>query len=86
MNGKRSAEIAPGIFWVGGSLETTGLQCNPYLIIDGQEAVLIDPGSILDFGTVWENVCELVDPAQIRFVILHHQDPDLASSVPLFER
>lgn len=80
------AEIASGIYWVGEGSQTKGLQCNPYLLIDGQEAVLIDPGSVLDFESVWENVCGLVSPDRIRYVILHHQDPDLASSVPLFEK
>ena len=86
MNQSRPAEIAPGIYWVGGTFVNKGLQCNPYLLIDDQEAVLIDPGSVLDFEEVWGNVCSLISPDQIRYVILHHQDPDLCSSVPLFEQ
>jgi diguanylate cyclase (GGDEF)-like protein len=79
-------EIAKDIFWVGGSDQEGGLHCNPYLIIDGEEAVLIDPGSVLDFDYVFENVCSLVSLDKIKYVILHHQDPDLCSSVPLFEQ
>ena len=45
-------KIAEGIYWVGGIGQDGGLHCNPYLIIDGEEAVLIDPGSVLDFDYV----------------------------------
>ena len=34
-------EIADGVYWVGFWDEHSRLHCNPYLIIDGQEAVLI---------------------------------------------
>ena len=78
-------EIAKDIYWVGGSGQDGGLHCNPYLIVDGDEAVLIDPGSVLDFEYVYENVCSIVPLEKIKYVILHHQDPDFCSSVPLFE-
>ncbi|AFM42295.1 diguanylate cyclase (GGDEF) domain-containing protein [Desulfosporosinus acidiphilus SJ4] len=79
-------EIAEDIFWVGGSDQEGGLHCNPYLLIDGDEAVLIDPGSVLDFDYVFENVCSIVPLAKIKYIVLHHQDPDLCASVPLFEQ
>ena len=79
-------KIAEGIYWVGGNEQDGGLHCNPYLIIDGEEAVLIDPGSVLDFDYVFENVCSLVPLESIKYVILHHQDPDFCASVPLFEK
>ncbi len=81
----RTSEIAPGIYWVGGSGQDGGLHCNPYLVVDNEEAVLIDPGSVLDFEYVFENVCRIVPLEKIKYVILHHQDPDFCSSVPLFE-
>lgn len=83
---RRTEQIADGIYWVGGSQQEGGLNCNPYLIVDGEEAVLIDPGSVLDFDYVFENVCNLVPLDRIKYVILHHQDPDFCSSVPLFEK
>lgn len=78
-------EIAKNIYSVGGHDQNEFLQCNPYLIIDGEEAVLIDPGSVLDFEAVYRNVTRLVPIENIKYVVLHHQDPDLCSSVPLFE-
>lgn len=79
-------EIAKGIYWVGGSGQDGGLHCNPYLIVDGDEAVLIDPGSVLDFEYVYENVRSIIPLSKVKYVILHHQDPDFCSSVPLFEK
>jgi flavorubredoxin len=78
--------IENGIYWVGDYEMKEGLHCNPYLIIDGEEAVLIDPGSVLDFEQVYENVTSLVPLEKVKYVILHHQDPDFCSSVPLFEK
>ncbi|MBI4857368.1 MAG: diguanylate cyclase [Acetobacterium woodii] len=82
----RTAEIAEGIYWVGGCAQDGGLHCNPYLIVDGDEGVLIDPGSVLDFADVYENVCRIIPLEKIKYVILHHQDPDFCSAVPLFEK
>ena len=85
-NRLKSIEIADGIHWVGASDEEGGLHCNPYLIIDNGEGVLIDPGSVLDFEQVFYNVTKLIPLENIKYVILHHQDPDFCSSVPLFEK
>lgn len=85
-NSGKSIQIAEKIYWVGSKDQITGLHCNPYLLIDGDEAVLIDPGSAYDFETVYQNVSELVPIKNIKYVILHHQDPDFCSSVPLFEK
>lgn len=86
MTTTRTEEIAAGIYWVGGSAQDGGLHCNPYLIVDGDEGVLIDPGSVLDFEDVYENVCSIISLEKIKYVILHHQDPDFCSAVPLFEK
>ena len=86
MSSVTTAEIAQNIYWVGGSGQDGGIHCNPYLIVDGEEAVLIDPGSVLDFEYVLDNVCKIIPLERIKYVVLHHQDPDLCSSVPLFEQ
>ena len=81
-----TVEIASSVYWVGSNNQELGLHCNPYLIVDGEEAILIDPGSILDFEQVYENVLSIVPLEAIKYVILQHQDPDFCSSVPLFEK
>ena len=53
----------------------------PYLIVDGHEAVLIDPGGLVTAELVMATVAEVVDLSQIRYVVAHHQDPDVCSAV-----
>lgn len=77
--------IIEHIYHVGDLKTQNGLECNPYLLIDEEEAVLFDPGSKLDFEVVLENVKKLVDINKIKYIVLHHQDPDFCSAVPLFE-
>lgn len=81
----KNVQIAEGIYWVGIKDEIKGLQCNPYLLIDNDEAVLFDPGSVLDFKYIYENIKSIIPIEKIKYVVLHHQDPDFCSSVPLFE-
>lgn len=79
-------EIAPQIYWVGERDQQDNLSCNPYLIMDKDEAILLDPGSSLDFEQVFSNVLSLTSLDKIIAIVLHHQDPDLCASVPLFEK
>lgn len=79
-------EIAEGIFWVGFYDEVYGLQCNPYLVVDGDEAVLIDGGSRPDFSTVMMKILQTgVDTSRISRLIYQHYDPDLCGSIPNLE-
>ena len=81
-----NTELHENIFWVGDTEQINALHCNPYLILDGDEAVLFDPGSSIDFEKVFKNVTELTLLESIKYVVLSHQDPDLCSAVPLFEK
>lgn len=79
-------EIAEGIYWVGFYDKQSGLHCNPYLIIDNDEAVLIDGGSRTDFSTVMLKILQTgIDPKKIIRLIYQHYDPDLCGSIPHFE-
>jgi len=79
-------KIAENIYWVGFYDEETGLHCNPYLIVDGDEAVVIDGGSRPDFPTVMTKILKTgTDPSAIRGLIYHHYDPDLCGSVSDYE-
>jgi len=81
-----AVEIAPGIFWVGFYDAPSGLHCNPYLIVDGDEAAVIDGGSRPDFGTVMLKILQTgIVPQQIKALIYQHYDPDLCGSAPNFE-
>jgi two-component system, cell cycle response regulator len=82
----KNVEICEGIYWVGTQDEDGALNCNPYLLVEGEEAVLFDPGSVLDIEQVYRNVLEIVPLEKIKYVVLHHQDPDFCSGVPFLEK
>jgi len=77
--------LGEGIYWVGSATKINQLNCNPYLIIDNDEGILIDPGSVLDYNEVFSSVTSLLPIEKISHIILHHQDPDFCSAVPYFE-
>ncbi len=79
-------EIAEGVYWVGFYDPQSGLHCNPYLIIDGDEALVIDGGSRPDFSTVMMKILQTgIAPGQIKALLYQHYDPDLCGSIPNFE-
>lgn len=78
-------EVAKGIYWVGKS-EYDGLHANPYVIVEGDEAVVIDGGSRPDFTQVMLKIISIgITPEHIKMLIYHHYDPDLCGSIPHFE-
>jgi len=80
-------EIAPGSYWIGSPELGAGLQCNSYLIVDESgEAIFLDPGHVLNFDVIYKKLVDIIDIEKITHVVLHHQDPDLCSSMPLFEK
>lgn len=78
--------IARGIYWVGYVDENRGLHCNPYLIVEGDEAVIIDGGNRDDFSTVMLKILRTgLNPSRISRLIYQHYDPDLCGSLPQLE-
>ena len=81
-----AVEIAEGVYWVGFYDEQSGLHCNPYLIVDNEEAMVIDGGSRPDFSTVMMKILQTgIVPNQIVALLYQHYDPDLCGSIPNFE-
>ena len=80
-----SVAITRDIYWVGFFDADADLHCNPYLIVDGEEAVIIDPGSIPHFPIVMRKIIELIDPGYISTIIACHQDPDVCGNLPVME-
>ncbi len=78
--------LTPDIFHIGDNVTSEGLNCHPYLLIDGEEAVLFDPGSIKDIHIVLEKLESLIPLSQVKYVVLHHEDPDFCSAVPILEK
>ncbi len=77
--------ILRDIYWVGFEEKETALHCNPYLLIDKEEVVFIDPGSIPDFPIIMRKVIEVVTPESISTIIAGHQDPDVCGNLAIVE-
>lgn len=79
-------EISEGIYWIGFYDKQAGLHCNPYLIVDNDEALVIDGGSRPDFATVMMKILQTgMAPNKINALVYSHYDPDLCGSIPNFE-
>lgn len=59
---------------------------NHVLVTDGAEGLLIDPGGIETFPALLAAVSETFPIDAIGRIFLSHQDPDAASSLPLWRR
>lgn len=82
----KPVKIAEDTYWVGIYLENDVFQCHPYMILNGDETILIDPGSKLEMKPLIRKIASLTDLKNVKYIILHHQDPDLCAAVPTIER
>lgn len=86
LNYEEPIEIADGIYWIGFLDKDFALHCNPYLIVEGDEAIIIDGGSRTDFSTVMMKVLQTgINLSNVKKLLYHHYDPDLCGSIPDFE-
>ena len=79
-------EIAEDIFWVGYVIPNDPFQCHVYLIRNGEESILIDPGSELVLPVVLEKISYVLPLRDIKYIVMHHQDPDITGSWSMFEK
>lgn len=77
--------ITREIQWIGFHDPQANLHCNPYMLIDEDDVILFDPGSIPHFPVVMRKVIDLVNPRDISFVVASHQDPDVCSNLAVLE-
>jgi class 3 adenylate cyclase/glyoxylase-like metal-dependent hydrolase (beta-lactamase superfamily II) len=80
-------QVAEDIWWVGFADYEAGFSNNPYLLIDEDEAVLFDPGPghPLFRDLILQKIEQVIDPERIRYLVVHHQDPDLCGLIPFIE-
>lgn len=80
-------ELAPRVWWVGSLIPGDAFQCHVYLIEQGDQSVLIDPGSALVAGEVIRKVDAVVGAEHVRWLVCSHADPDIIGALPaLIER
>jgi two-component system cell cycle response regulator len=85
---QKAHAVAPNIWWVGHLDKAANRSHNPYLLIDGQEAILINPGSRAQEShkIIKNKISSLINPKLIQHIVLLHNDPTRCAATPLFER
>jgi flavorubredoxin len=68
------------VYWLGID-EDTSFRSNVYLIVDGKEALIVDPGCRRAFWDVKRRVAQILPPERLTGMILCHQDPDVCASM-----
>lgn len=62
------------------------IDTNQYMIADGPHVLLIDPGGIELFASMLTSVLKLVDAEHITDLFASHQDPDIISSLGMWDQ
>ncbi|MBI5166102.1 MAG: MBL fold metallo-hydrolase [Magnetospirillum sp.] len=62
------------------------IDTNQYVICNGANAMMLDPGGLEVFPPMMASLTHEVALEEIRAIFLSHQDPDIGSSLPLWRR
>lgn len=62
-------------------LSGLAVQANQHLIVHGDEAMLLDPGGHKVYGKALVETLAVLGTAQLRYLFLSHQDPDIVAAV-----
>jgi flavorubredoxin len=62
------------------------IDTNQFLIVDGDRSILLDPGGIEVFSTMLASVLKYVDIDQVTDLFASHQDPDIISSLGMWDQ
>ncbi len=81
-----AVRVADRVWWVGHRQENDVFQCHVYLIEQGEQSVLIDPGPALTFQDTLRKIEEIIPFSHIRYFICHHSDPDIIGALPLIDQ
>ncbi len=86
MDYTKAIEVAKNVFWVGVTDEKSFFRSNSYLIKGENEAVLIDPGSLVQYEQIRDKVLSIAPKEQLKYVVCQHQDPDVSSALYFFTK
>ena len=62
------------------------IDTNQYLIKDGNRSLLLDPGGIETFSSMLSSITRHVQLEDIKYLFASHQDPDIISSLGLWDK
>lgn len=57
------------------------VQANHFVLIDGDEAMILDPGGPKVYPDVFASMTEALGQARLRYIFLSHQDPDIGTAL-----
>ncbi len=60
-----------------------GILTNQYMIIDNDEAILLDPGGYFVLERIYDNISSFIDPGKVVGIFYSHQDPDVIGSLSM---
>jgi flavorubredoxin len=60
------------------------IDTNEYLVLNGDEGLLLDPGGSEVFPSVFSALSTVFDPRKLNRLFASHQDPDIISSLSLW--
>ncbi len=62
-------------------VEGHGVQSNQFLIINGDQSMLLDPGGDLTYIPLNIAITRFINPKQLNYIFASHQDPDIIASI-----
>jgi len=84
INYESFVQICEDVYWVGNH-NSIPLHTNPYLLVIDDNAILFDPGGVNDFSVVTQKILNIIDINQIKYIVLHHEDPDVCGMTHFLE-
>lgn len=85
INSDAPLKLAESIWWVGHYIEGDSFQCHSYLIENGTESILFDPGSRLTFAKTFNKIEQIIPFSNIKYFVVHHQDPDITGALDIID-
>lgn len=62
------------------------IDTNQYMVISGDEAIVLDPGGVELFAPMLSSILKYVELEQIKYLFASHQDPDIISSLGFWDK
>ncbi len=87
LDSTNAIKVTDNIWWIGFADYEAGFSNNPYLLVDEDEAILFDPGPghPIFRDIVMEKIGQVIRPEQVKYIVTHHQDPDICGLIPFIE-
>jgi flavorubredoxin len=62
------------------------IDTNQYMVVSGSESLVLDPGGIEIFSSMLSSILKFIPIDQITHLFASHQDPDIISSLGMWDQ